>query len=136
MKGFGCRRLSTYLGDAAEHDCEQQVGAVGFLRSLCLVLEEGELALDTVPDGPLVDVVEHHEGVERKHEVLHAVDRGQEYLLQILRGLGSLWKDNILCTVVKVEGDCEGRDTEYEHKRVLDRFYPNQLHHPSFIILI
>ena len=71
----------TYLRDDDEHDSEEVVGAIGLLGSLGLVLEKGELALDEVPEGQLVDVVDHDEAVEHEHEVLHAEDRRQEHLL-------------------------------------------------------
>ena len=65
----------TYLADAVEHDGQKQVGAVGLLGSLGLILEEGELALDAVPNGHLVDVVKKDKEIVDQDEVLHAIDR-------------------------------------------------------------
>ena len=48
----------TYLRDAIEHNGKKQVGAIGLLSCFSFVLEEGKLALDAIPDGHLVDVVE------------------------------------------------------------------------------
>ena len=96
------QKFVTYFGDAAEHYSEEQIGAIGLLGSLSLVLEEGELALDKVPNRPLIDVIKEYEGVEGEHEVLHSVYRGQEYFLQILRRLGSFRKNDILCSVEEV----------------------------------
>ena len=54
----------TYLRDAIEHNGKKQVGAIGLLSCFSFVLEEGELALDAVPDGHLIDVVDEDKGVE------------------------------------------------------------------------
>lgn len=70
-----------YLRDAVEHDSKEKVSAVGLLGSLSFVLEEGELALDVIPEGHLVDIVEEHEGIKRQNEVLHTVNGRQEYFL-------------------------------------------------------
>ena len=93
----------TYLRDCIEHDCQEEVSAVGFLGSLGLVLEEGELALDAVPEGHLVDIVQHDDRVKDKHEVLHAVDRWQEHLLQVLCRLGCICQAHIDSVVVELE---------------------------------
>ena len=71
----------TYLGDAIEHNWKKQVGAIGLLSCFSFVLEEGELALDAVPDWHLIDVVDEDKGVEWEDEVLHAVDWRQEHFL-------------------------------------------------------
>ena len=92
---------NTYLGDAVEHDGEKKVCAIGLLSSLGLILKEGELALDAVPDGHLINVVEDDKGVESKDEPLHAVDGRQEYLLKVLSCFGCLSKHSVLSLVIE-----------------------------------
>ena len=82
----------TYFGDQIEQDRQKQIGAVCLLSSLRLVLEERELALDAVPNWPLVDIVEHHEGVKAEDKPLHPVDGRQEHLLEVLCCFGSFWE--------------------------------------------
>ena len=105
-------QLITYLRNAVEHDRQQKVGAVGLLRSFSLILEERELALDTVPDGHLVDEVQEDEGVKDDHEPLHAVNGRQEHLLKVLRGFWCLGQHNALRLVIEREGHDEGYEGE------------------------
>ena len=119
----------TYLRDAVEHDSEEQVGAVGLLSSLRLILEEWELALDEVPNRHLVDVIYEYEGVECEDEVLHAVDGRQEHFLQVLGGLGRFRHNHVDRVVVELEGEAESSQAQNEHDNVLYCFYPDQLHH-------
>ena len=125
--------LKTYLGDGVEHDGQKQVSAIGLLSCLSLVLEERELALDAIPAGQLVDVVEKNDGIEREHEVLHSVDRWEEDFLQVLGGLGCLGEDDVFSGVVELNRVAKGRQTENEHQRVLRRAKPDQLHHPFLL---
>ena len=124
-----------YLRDTVEHDRQEKVGAVCLLSSLSLVLEEWELCFDAVPTGHLVDVVEHDEGVEDEHEVLHAVDGWQEHFLQVLGCLRCLREHDIDGAVVELDRDYEGHDTQCEHYAVLDRLQPDQLYHPFLFLL-
>ena len=123
------KMTNTYLGDAIEHDSKKQVGAISLLRSLSLVLEEWEFALDAIPDRHLVDVVDQYKWVESEDEVLHAVDGWEEDLLEVLGGFGRLRHDNIDCIIVELEREAEGSETEEEHDNILNSFNPDKVQH-------
>ena len=125
----------TYLGDEVEHDVKEESSAVSFLSCLGLVLEEGELAFDAVPEGHLIDVVEEDEAVEHEHEVLHPVDRWQEHLLQVLRRLRGLREDDVLGLVVELEWEDEGTDANDKDDGVLDWLEPDQLNHYFWFLI-
>ena len=117
--------MGAYLRDDIEHDSQQQVSAVGFLCSLCFILEEGELVLDKVPAWHMIDVVEQDEEIKCKDKPLHSVNRRDEHLLQVLRCFGSFWKYDCVSEVDESQCVYESDEAGNKHDRVVKSLEPD-----------
>ena len=60
--------FKAYFREEDEEHWEEQVAAVLLLHWLRLVLEVDELALEAIPNGPIVNVVKGNHNVKQKNE--------------------------------------------------------------------